>query len=124
MLERCQNSLDAGDSDAYLAAQITANLGNIHFEEGNLARAESCWLSALSVFDRLLVVFDKVAVLNNLGGLAFQREDHETATEYYARSLDLARELGDELGVRTALTNLALILEAPEAAIRSDEDAN
>jgi len=103
--------------DAHLAAQIEGNLGNVHYEQGHLAEAEACWRSALATFDALNVVFDKVGLLNNLGGLTFSRQDYATALSYFQDSLALARDLGDERGINEALHNLALVcgcLNEPE----------
>lgn len=106
-LERALAQARAGD--AYLAAQIEGNLGNVYYEQGHLAEAEACWRSALAAFDALNVVFDKVGLLNNLGGLAFSRQDYTTAQSYFQESLALARDLGDERGINEALHNVAVV---------------
>jgi tetratricopeptide (TPR) repeat protein len=111
-LERSRMLLVESDDAVYVAAQITANLGNVHFEEGALAEAEDCWRSALATFDALGAIFDRIAILNNLGGLAFQRHAYETALDYYGQSLALAYDLGDQRGLEAAMTNFALVLEA------------
>jgi tetratricopeptide (TPR) repeat protein len=95
---------------AYLQAQIRGNLAGVYYEQGDLDAAETQWLTALATFDALGVAFDKIAVLNNLGGLAVQRQQHELALDYFGRSFTLAEAIGDQRGLKTALTNMAIVL--------------
>lgn len=108
-LEQAWELAHMGHGDAYLHAQISGNLGTVAYEEGDLAEAERQWQASLAAIDALGVVFDKVGLLNNLGGLAFSREEYETAATYYVESFSLAQELGDERGIEEATHNLALV---------------
>lgn len=108
-LEQAWGLSQMGYGDAYLIAQIEGNLGTVAYEEGDLAEAERRWQASLAAADALGVVFDKVGLLNNLGGLAFGREEYETAATYYLESLSLAEDLGDERGIQEAKHNLAVV---------------
>lgn len=110
-LQQARTVLQAGAGDAYMAAQIEGNLGNVAYEANDLDEAEARWRSAMTAMDALGVVFDKIALLNNLGSLAYARRDYQTAADYYLESLSLAEELGDERGVQEALHNLAIVGE-------------
>jgi tetratricopeptide (TPR) repeat protein len=101
----------SGHADDYLAAQIMGNLGAVAYEVGDLLEAEKRWRAALETIDALGVVFDKVGLLNNLGGLAFGRGDYDGAASYYSESLALAQELGDERGIQEATHNLAMVYD-------------
>lgn len=104
----------AGD-DPYLHAQVEGNLGNVAYEEGDLDAAASLWQSALTSMDQLGVIFDKIGLLNNLGGLAHARTDYGRALVFFQESLELAQELGDERGVQEAQHNVALVMRHDEA---------
>jgi len=110
-LRRASTILKAAEgSDMYLTAQIQANLGNVHYQQGHLTEAENCWRMALETFTSLGVLYDKVGLLNNLGGLAFEKGDHNIAESYFQESLALARDLGDQRGIVEALTNQGTVL--------------
>lgn len=109
-LEQALQLVQALPDKAYLQAQIRGNLGSVYYEQGDLAGAESQWLTALTAFGALDVAFDKIAVLNNLGGLAVQRQQPELALDYYGRSFTLAEAIDDQRGLKTALTNMAIVL--------------
>lgn len=108
--------------DPYLHAQVEGNLGNVAYEEGDLDAAASRWQSALISMDGLGVVFDKIGLLNNLGGLAYARADYGGALDFFQESLELAHELGDERGLQEALHNIALMMVEHDGAERSEED--
>lgn len=114
-LQQAKAVLQAGVDNAYLAAQIEGNLGNVAYAANDLDEAEARWRSAMLAMDALGVVFDKIALLNNLGSLAYARLDYQTAADYYLESLSLAQELGDERGIQEALRNLAIVGEHLEA---------
>lgn len=90
---------------------------------GDLIEAEVQWLAALTSFDALGVVFDRIGVLNNLGSLAVQRQQTELALDYFGRSLTLAEAIGDQRGLKTALTNMALVLRDSGQLDVTDHDA-
>ncbi len=64
---------------------------------------------ALQAFDSLGAVFDKIGILNNLGGLAILLADWAAANMLCTESRELARELGDQRGEQNDLLNLGLI---------------
>jgi tetratricopeptide (TPR) repeat protein len=65
--------------------------------------------SALQCFDALGVVFDKIGILNNLGGIALARDDEEQARRFYEEGLALARDLGGQHEIRDLLINLGVV---------------
>lgn len=108
----------------YLQAQIKGNLGGVYHDQGKLDAAEEEWLAALAIFDGLGVYFDKIAVLNNLGSLAVQRQQPALALEYFGRSFTLAEALDDQRGIKTALTNMAIVLrDSGQWDMRNDKPA-
>jgi len=48
------------------------------------------------------------SLLNNLGGIAIQKDDYENAYTYFQESFNLAIEVGDQIGEQNALINLGV----------------
>ncbi|MBK9612451.1 tetratricopeptide repeat protein [Candidatus Amarobacter glycogenicus] len=110
----------AGD-DPYLHAQVEGNLGNVALQEGDLDMAAALWQSALNSMAQLDVVFDKIGLLNNLGGLAYAQADYGRALAFFQESLELAQELGDERGIQEALRNLTLAIGRHDEVVGSEQ---
>ena len=100
-----------GDEGQLLRAMNSAALDAS--EQGDLDRARAEFVAigerAREIGDRMMVAF----VTINLGMVAWEGRDFQTALEYSERAVDLFRELGDLGGVATALgtcgwSNLAL----------------
>lgn len=72
---------------------------------------------------QLGVVFDKIGLLNNLGGLAYARADRATALEFFHESLALAQELGDLETAEQVRHNLTVLAEAAAQIELAQEEA-
>ncbi len=81
------------------------------FEQGDLIQAEGLWSAGLVQIESTGAIFDKIGLLNNLGGLAFEQKRYADALTLFQESLALADELGDDRGRKEAVANLALTLK-------------
>ena len=51
----------------------------------------------------------RVKILIKIGGVYFKQAEYSTAEEYYNRSLNLYKKLGNKKGVAVSLNNIGLV---------------
>ncbi len=90
------NLTERGKAESYFA------LGNIHLREGKLAKADSAYAEALSIMPEL----NRVNL--NRGIIAFRKENHFLAEDYFHREIENRGEISNansNLGVISRLYN-------------------
>ena len=89
--------------------------------ETDLARAHEFLVESLKIRRECQDVMGQAETLNNLGVVAFERNDYEAAWSHYRDSLLLERELKRQSGIATALANLGEVAGTqgkPELALK------
>ncbi|MBP8002751.1 MAG: hypothetical protein KA314_10925 [Chloroflexi bacterium] len=102
-----------------LMAQLLKELGILALEKNNLAQMEQLYREALSLSgqDQFLAL----NLLRGLGTLHFFKGERDTAFQFYAQSLAMARELDVRDGMVHGLNNLAVIFVLREQWAQADK---
>ena len=113
----------AGDKRG--AATATHLTGDILYDHGNYAEANSTYESALAIFREIGDQRDASRSLNNLGNVANDIGDFPKAMRYYEQTLAIDREMGSKSGMAGALGNMANVFDSmgdlPNARKKNEE---
>ena len=96
-------------------------LARLTFYEGDLAAARTLHETGITTVRQAGNAWDVAIALGDLGDAVHALGDDKTARRYYAESLQLWLELGDERGVAQGLEGFAILASAdsrPERAVR------
>jgi tetratricopeptide (TPR) repeat protein len=101
-----------GRGSPEVRAMALAGVGSLALEQGDLDRAqEACeeGLELLAHEEAREAIEAKLNLLVGLGWVAWQREEHDQATQLYEESLALSREMSDTWWIASSLSNLATV---------------
>jgi len=87
-------------------AQVTKNIGNVYYMEGNYKEAEVYWKKSLNKNLEIGNLEEEATLLNNYGVLHFKNLDLEKSSENYKRALTIYRSLGRKFGEGLGYSNL------------------
>lgn len=87
-------------------AQVTKNIGNVYYMEGNFKEAEVYWKKSLNKNLEIGNLEEEASLLNNFGVLHFKNLDLEKASENYKRALSIYKSLGRKFGEGLGYSNL------------------
>lgn len=87
-------------------AQVTKNIGNVYYMEGNFTDAEIYWSKSLNKNLEIGNLEEEATLLNNYGVLFFKNLDLEKAIENYKRALSIYKSLGRRFGEGLGYSNL------------------
>ena len=87
-------------------AQVTKNIGNVYYMEGNYTDAEVYWSKSLNKNLEIGNLEEEATLLNNYGVLFFKNLDLEKAIENYKRALSIYKSLGRRFGEGLGYSNL------------------
>src|SRR5204862_5733832 len=116
----------APDAPLVSRAKALNGLGVLAAEDGDIEAAEQAFAESLEVARRLDDDARRMAVLTNLGNIAFFRQDFDRARDLYDEGRRLAVKLGSTFNAATAAHDLGLIelaLGDVAAAIERCEEA-
>jgi len=116
----------APDAPLVSRAKALNGLGVLAAEDGDIEAAEQAFEESLEVARRLDDDGRRMAVLTNLGNIAFFRQDFDRARDLYDEGGRLAVKLGSTFNAATAAHDLGLIelaLGNVDAAIARCEEA-
>jgi predicted ATPase len=116
----------APDAPLVSRAKALNGLGVLSAEDGDIEAAEQAFEESLEVARRLDDDGRRMAVLTNLGNIAFFRQDFDRARDLYDEGGRLAVKLGSTFNAATAAHDLGLIelaLGNVDAAIARCEEA-
>jgi len=106
-------------------AQVTKNIGNVYYMEGNFKEAEIFWTKSLNKNLEIGNLEEEATLLNNYGVLHFKNLDLERASENYKRALAIYKSLGRRFGEGLGYSNLGetyyFASEYDEATISLDK---
>jgi tetratricopeptide (TPR) repeat protein len=89
-------------------AQVICDIGSLYFQRGEIDRAESAYLEALTVAEESGSKRTIINLHNNLGILSNVRGVTDKAIEQYEQSRKLAEELGDDTLLAQVRHNLGM----------------
>jgi tetratricopeptide (TPR) repeat protein len=84
-------------------------MGWIHFRLGMAAEAENELIHALSLAQQARRYDITASIYNRLGGIYWQKDDLEKATNFVQKSIALRAEIGDVVAVARSYNNLGLL---------------
>ncbi|HSH03317.1 MAG TPA: adenylate/guanylate cyclase domain-containing protein [Anaerolineae bacterium] len=84
-------------------------LGNIAYNNGNIARAQSYHEEALAIRERISDRWGKAGSLSNLGLIANNKGETTVAIHYHKQALAIRQMIDDRRGEANSVTNLALV---------------
>lgn len=89
-----------------IRAKALNNLGNLTYQLGDLARAQTCYEQSLAIRQRIDDRRGVADALNNLGMLITARGEYEQARRFLESSLSVREPLDDAVGSLPTLNNL------------------
>jgi tetratricopeptide (TPR) repeat protein len=104
-LERAAQAFAKGDLDLWQAACLT-NLGAIHNQDGQLAKAEAFLEEARAIFSKHAILGSLAGNFNDSGKLATLRGSPKLSLEYFKQAEELFTRLGDELDAAIVTANI------------------
>jgi tetratricopeptide (TPR) repeat protein len=116
LIDRSRSFIEAQDDDALLA-ELEINYGLMHLEMGQSDIAETALLRAQQILKDLSVPKLETQILGNLGKMAWEREDNETALRYLNETLELAERTNQTQRICYTLNMLGIVY-----ATSGDED--
>lgn len=110
-LQQAQTLIDAAGARLPVERALILNdTGWIHFRRGELDDAETKINAALKMVQEITAQANVIAsIYNRLGGVYYQKDDLEKASQYVQRSLVLRNMLGDLAAVARSYNNLGLL---------------
>jgi tetratricopeptide (TPR) repeat protein len=121
-----------GDKD--LGARAEANLANIYDLQGRFDDAEAAYQRCLSFFVDTGEAVGVAKVSNNLGVLNLLKEDYQTASGYFEKTVEVCRKIKNREVLEIALVNngfcraktgdLATALECTDEAVAILKESN
>jgi len=111
------------DNDQAISAYTEMMLGDICVAQENLEQAQAHYQEALKRYQEMSNKSGVVEVLNRLGNVAYERNDEESAHEYFQQSLNISRDSGDQWTMMGALqyeTTSALIDTSEYEQVRDE----
>ena len=101
------------------AAMFSVNTAIIYVHRGDHKRARQTFQDSLEYFDRTGSKANAARVLHNLGIVAYESSLLREAAGFYARSLEIKKELGDENGIANTVYQKGMIAEDREDLIEA-----
>jgi DNA-binding winged helix-turn-helix (wHTH) protein/tetratricopeptide (TPR) repeat protein len=98
---------EVGDRDN--EARTTADLAIVHYEQGDLDRAEAMYREAIRVFRQIGDLEGITAASGNLGDIALSRGNLTVAARALSDAIPGYKEIGDKDGVALTVADLAKI---------------
>jgi predicted ATPase len=94
---------------ADLAARIAGGVARFWYLRGHLYEGRA-WLERILAQEAAITVAQQATLFQGLGTLLYTQGDYAQAKERYTRSLELRRELGDEVGAALLYNNIGSIV--------------
>lgn len=107
-LERALTLAHDAGADA-LEGSVLTDLGVLHHQRRDIARARGCYEAALAMHRRTSDRRAEGRVLGDLGALHHDVGEYQAASAHYAQALVIFRAAGDERLEGTFLTNLGVL---------------
>jgi predicted ATPase/class 3 adenylate cyclase len=101
-------------------AMALAGAGKLAEEQGDLDRAQEAYEVGLQLLANEGSEA-KLWLLASLGWVAWEREEHDQATQLFEEHLALSREMGDTWWLATSLSYLAVVYESRRDSARATE---
>jgi tetratricopeptide (TPR) repeat protein/DNA-binding CsgD family transcriptional regulator len=95
-----------------LTSRTLANIGSIYEDLEQFDRAGQFFKESLTLNDSLQQLSERIALLNNLGDIAYKKRDYTTAESWMKRALQLARLNHNNYQIRSALRDLSQLYAA------------
>lgn len=87
-------------------AQALVNIGRDARNKGLIERVRRAYDAAIEVAVKANAPQLHALALNNLGLLAYDQGDYQEALDWYAKSLPISEQLGDDVGMARTLNNM------------------
>ena len=97
------------NDDPIIEASNMGNKGIVECRSGNYQAGMKLFLGALDIFERENFLQGIANTLNSLGNVAKEFQNYEIAEYYFAKSMEIKNQLGDELGAFNSLLNIGII---------------
>ena len=98
-----------GLNDELAIASVNVNIGGVFFETNEYNKALSSFLSALEIFNHKGIKENEAITYNNIGLIYNQLNKPDSALFYFNNSLQLKKELNNDLGQAYTLINMAIV---------------
>ena len=94
----------------YIQASIHLGIGNIlshsDYNNENLEKAQTEYLSALSIYKQLYDSLNISKVYNNLGTISSSRQKYDDAINYFTKGLEIKLKINDQKGILIGYYNI------------------